>query len=61
MICGQRVVFRSCGAGQHPMINEPAFRHAPNCTTSDLELRYPWNELNSIVRADISEARKKLH
>lgn len=62
VICGQKVVLcRSCGAGQHLMIDEPAFRHAPTYTTSDREPRYPWKELDSILRADLSEVRKKLH
>jgi len=59
MICGQRVVCRTCGAGQHPMPDEPPFRHAPTCQTSHQDARYPWTELNSILRADLAEARHK--
>jgi hypothetical protein len=61
LICGQRVVCRSCGEGQHPMIDETPFRHGPTCNVSGQEAQFPWKDLNSILRADCAEVRQKLH
>jgi len=61
IIHGHKLVCRSCGAGQCPALDEQPFRHADSCTASGAGERYPWRELNDILKDSLGETRRMLH
>lgn len=60
-IHGQKLVCRSCGAGQCPTLDEQPFRHSEACAASGAGARYPWKELNDILKDSLGETRRMLH
>ncbi|RAU42187.1 MULTISPECIES: hypothetical protein [unclassified Pseudomonas] len=61
IIHGHKLVCRACGAGQCPTLNEQPFRHTDACRISAQGVRYPWKELNDILKDNLSETRRMLH
>ncbi|NBB10144.1 hypothetical protein [Pseudomonas sp. SLFW] len=61
IIHGHKLVCRSCGAGQCPALNEQPFRHTETCEVSAAGARYPWRELNAILKDGLADARRMLH
>lgn len=61
IIHGHKLVCRSCGAGHCPALDEQPFRHTEACTASTAGARYPWKELNDLLKESLSESRRMLH
>ena len=61
VIHGHKLVCRSCGAGQCPASDEQPFRHTEACAISEAGARYPWRELNAILKEGIVESRRMVH
>ncbi|WP_110948665.1 hypothetical protein [Pseudomonas bohemica] len=60
IVHGHKLVCRSCGASQCPATDEP-FRHTEACAISGAGARYPWRELNDILKEGVAESRRMVH
>lgn len=61
IIHGHKLACRCCGAKQCPTVDERPFVHTEACSRSQVEPRYPWKELQELLRADLAKTRRLLH
>lgn len=61
IVHGHKLVCRSCGASQCPATDEQPFRHTEACAISGAGARYPWRELNDILKEGVAESRRMVH
>jgi hypothetical protein len=61
IIHGHKLACRHCGAKQCPTTDEHPFKHTETCEMSATGPRYPWKELNDLLKAHLADTRRMLH
>lgn len=61
IIRGKSLSCRYCGAVQTPVTSPEPFRHKESCPSYAADGRYPWQELEDLLRADLADFRRKMH